>query len=82
MPIMPIITETKPNTLPTGGYNNYFVHEKDLPLLPPYLRDVPETREEVRCDTEGHWPEWLDGSFLRLGILARCLVNRVWHDFH
>ncbi|KAI9170552.1 retinal pigment epithelial membrane family protein [Paramyrothecium foliicola] len=49
------------------AYNNYFVPEEDLKYLPPYLRDVPETPEEVECQTTGVWPVWLHGSFLRVG---------------
>jgi torulene dioxygenase len=46
-------------------YNTYFVPEEDLIYLPPYLRDVPETPEEVECETNGTWPPWLNGSFVR-----------------
>jgi torulene dioxygenase len=46
-------------------YNNYFVPEKDLQYVPPYLRDVPETVDEVECSTAGRWPTWLEGTFLR-----------------
>ena len=47
------------------SYNNYFVREEDLKYVPPYLRDVPETPREVECVTEGKWPNWLEGTFLR-----------------
>ncbi|KAI1841213.1 hypothetical protein JX265_013172 [Neoarthrinium moseri] len=50
------------------GYNQYFVEKKDLKYLPPYLLDVPETREEVICTTTGTWPTWLAGQFIRVGI--------------
>ncbi|KAI6778191.1 retinal pigment epithelial membrane family protein [Emericellopsis cladophorae] len=48
-------------------YNTYFVPEEDLIYLLPYLRDVPETPEEIECVTNGTWPPWLDGSFVRVG---------------
>ncbi|CAK7198349.1 hypothetical protein SEUCBS139899_001010 [Sporothrix eucalyptigena] len=48
-------------------YNNYFVPEKDLKYVPPYFRDVAETPQEVKCTTAGIWPEWLDGTFVRMG---------------
>ena len=59
--IMASATETQ------NPYNNYFVPEKDLKYVPPYLRDVPETTDEVQCPTTGTWPTWLEGSFLRMG---------------
>ncbi|KAL6416054.1 retinal pigment epithelial membrane family protein [Ilyonectria robusta] len=49
-------------------YNNYFVSEKDLKYVPPYLRDVPETPNEVQCPTKGAWPTWLEGTFVRVGM--------------
>lgn len=52
-------------TAPQVPYNNYFVPEDDLKYVPPYLRDVPETTEEVKCATGGTWPTWLEGTFLR-----------------
>lgn len=47
-------------------YNKYFVPEEDLKYLPPYLRDVPETREEIKCQISGAWPKWLEGTLIRL----------------
>ncbi|KAH8671769.1 carotenoid oxygenase [Tricladium varicosporioides] len=55
---------------PTGQrapYNNYWVNEEDLKYVPPYLRDVPETPEEVICVTQGKWPDWMSGNFMRVG---------------
>lgn len=52
-------------TAPKARYNNYFVPESDLKYVPPYLRDVPETPEEVKCATAGTWPSWLEGTFVR-----------------
>jgi torulene dioxygenase len=49
------------------AYNNYFIGLKDLKYVPPYLRDVPETPTEIACVTQGQWPEWLKGSFMRVG---------------
>lgn len=49
----------------TASYNCYFVPEQDLKYVPPYLRDVPETPQEVKCQTRGTWPGWLEGTFLR-----------------
>jgi torulene dioxygenase len=46
-------------------YNNYFVGEKDLKYVPPYLKDSPETPKEVECETEGAWPKWVNGTFMR-----------------
>lgn len=46
-------------------YNNYFVKEEDLQYVPPYLRDVPETTQEVKCSTTGSWPTWLEGTLIR-----------------
>lgn len=54
---------------PEGGYNNYFVGLEDLKYLPPYLRNVPETPQEVICATKGTWPAWLKGSFVRYVFL-------------
>ncbi|KAH6692236.1 carotenoid oxygenase [Plectosphaerella plurivora] len=54
-------------TAPNVPYNNYFIPEKDLKYVPPYLRDVPETTEEVKCESAGTWPSWLEGTFLRIG---------------
>ncbi|KAH8881041.1 hypothetical protein GQ53DRAFT_889010 [Thozetella sp. PMI_491] len=54
-------------TTPNALYNNYFVKEADLKYVPPYLRDTPETREEVKCATAGNWPQWLCGTFVRIG---------------
>ncbi|KAL8375618.1 hypothetical protein RB595_006948 [Gaeumannomyces hyphopodioides] len=51
----------------TAHYNNYFVPEEDLKYVPPYLSDVPETPQEVKCQTKGTWPDWLEGTFLRVG---------------
>ncbi|KAF3399574.1 Retinoid isomerohydrolase [Talaromyces pinophilus] len=48
-------------------YNNYFVGEKDLKYVPPYFRDTPETTSEVDCVIKGVWPEWLNGTFVRIG---------------
>jgi torulene dioxygenase len=47
------------------GYNKYFVPEKDLKYVPPYLGNTPETTEEVKCPIIGHWPKWLDGTLIR-----------------
>ncbi|KAJ3456149.1 hypothetical protein MRS44_016172 [Fusarium solani] len=49
------------------GYNKYFVPEKDLKYVPPYLGNTPETTEEVKCPIIGHWPKWLDGTLIRMG---------------
>ncbi|EXA32384.1 hypothetical protein FOVG_16430 [Fusarium oxysporum f. sp. pisi HDV247] len=49
------------------SYNSYFVHEKDLKYVPPYIKDVPETPNEVECRTSGPWPTWLEGTLLRIG---------------
>ncbi|KIX09239.1 uncharacterized protein Z518_00318 [Rhinocladiella mackenziei CBS 650.93] len=48
-------------------YNNYFITEDNLKYVPPYFRDVPDTPQEVKCWTKGTWPDWLDGSFVRIG---------------
>ncbi|KAH8588843.1 carotenoid oxygenase [Bisporella sp. PMI_857] len=48
-------------------YNSYFVEEKDLKYVPPYLRDVPETNEQVKCVTKGIWPKWVSGTLMRVG---------------
>lgn len=47
------------------GFNQYFLPEEDLKYLPPYLRDVPETPNEVECQVSGTWPSWLHGTFVR-----------------
>lgn len=47
------------------GYNKYFVPEKDLKYVPPYLGNTPETTEEVKCPIVGDWPKWLDGTLIR-----------------
>ena len=47
------------------GYNNYFVNLEDLNYVPPYLKDVAETPEAVKCSVEGQWPTWLQGTFMR-----------------
>ncbi|KAL3475742.1 carotenoid oxygenase [Aspergillus californicus] len=52
----------------TKRYNNYFVPEKDLKYVPPYLRDVSETPKEAQCPTKGRWPTWIEGTFLRVGM--------------
>lgn len=49
------------------AYNNYWVSLKDMKYVPPYLRDVPETPNEMTCVTKGQWPTWLKGSFMRIG---------------
>ncbi|KAH7304642.1 carotenoid oxygenase [Rhexocercosporidium sp. MPI-PUGE-AT-0058] len=49
------------------AYNNYWVGQKDLKYVPPYLRDVPETPNQCTCVTQGQWPAWLKGSFMRIG---------------
>ena len=46
-------------------FNDHFVPEENIKYLPPYLRDVPETPEPIKCPTSGSWPEWLHGDFLR-----------------
>ncbi|KAF2846696.1 hypothetical protein T440DRAFT_540728 [Plenodomus tracheiphilus IPT5] len=55
-----MVAEQKPR-----GYNWYSVTEKDFEYAPPYLRDVPETPQEVECKLTGTWPSWIHGSFLR-----------------
>ncbi|KAL0933655.1 retinal pigment epithelial membrane family protein [Colletotrichum truncatum] len=52
---------------PALGYNQYFLPEEDLKYLPPYLRDVRETPNEIECKTTGAWPSWLHGTFIRVG---------------
>ncbi|KAF6836466.1 retinal pigment epithelial membrane family protein [Colletotrichum musicola] len=49
------------------GFNQYFLPEEDLKYLPPYLRDVPETPNEVECQVSGTMPSWLRGTFVRVG---------------
>ncbi|KAF5695585.1 beta-carotene 15,15 monooxygenase [Fusarium globosum] len=49
------------------SYNSYLIHEKDLKYVPPYLKDVPETPNEVEYRTPGSWPTWLGGTLLRIG---------------
>ena len=46
-------------------FHDHIVTDKDVVYLPPYLRNVPETPEPVRCPTSGNWPEWLHGDFMR-----------------
>ncbi|KAN0119154.1 Carotenoid oxygenase [Hyaloscypha variabilis] len=38
-----------------------------MKYVPPYLKDVPETTNEMACVTKGAWPTWLQGSFMRTG---------------
>lgn len=52
-------TETK------NAYNKFFVPEEDLKYVPPYFRDTIETPTEVKCQTTGTWPAWLEGTFVR-----------------
>ncbi|KAF7517656.1 hypothetical protein G7054_g13739 [Neopestalotiopsis clavispora] len=66
----PTITEPTANSTSfnqTKHYNNYFVPEGDLKYVPPYFRDTPETINEVTCPTQGEWPSWLSGTFMRIG---------------
>ncbi|CCT63302.1 uncharacterized protein FFUJ_00065 [Fusarium fujikuroi IMI 58289] len=46
----------------------YFVTEDKLKYLPPYLQGVCETPNEVECKTSGVWPDWVNGSFIRMGV--------------
>ncbi|SCV33765.1 uncharacterized protein FFB14_04683 [Fusarium fujikuroi] len=46
----------------------YFVTEDKLKYLPPYLQGVCETSNEVECKTSGVWPDWVNGSFIRMGV--------------
>ncbi|TVY92747.1 Beta,beta-carotene 9',10'-oxygenase [Lachnellula willkommii] len=55
------------SSLQQKPYNNYFVSENDLKYVPPYFRDTPETTTEVSCVTKGVWPEWVNGTFVRIG---------------
>lgn len=60
----------------TKGYNNYFVSEKELKYLPPYFRDTAETPEEAKCEVQGTWPEWLEGTFVRLVSSILLFIER------
>ncbi|RBR22565.1 hypothetical protein FVER53590_00042 [Fusarium verticillioides] len=46
----------------------YFVTEEKLKYLPPYLQGVGETVSEVECNTSGVWPDWVKGTFIRMGV--------------
>ncbi|KAF5691955.1 retinal pigment epithelial membrane family [Fusarium denticulatum] len=46
----------------------YFVTEEKLKYLPPYLQGVGETLNEVECNTSGVWPDWINGTFIRMGV--------------
>ncbi|KAF5983801.1 retinal pigment epithelial membrane family [Fusarium coicis] len=46
----------------------YFVTEEKLKYLPPYLQGVGETPNEVECNTSGVWPDWVNGTFIRMGV--------------
>ncbi|KAF5963532.1 beta-carotene 15,15'-monooxygenase [Fusarium bulbicola] len=46
----------------------YFVTEDKLKYLLPYLQGVPETPNELECKTSGVWPDWVNGTFVRMGV--------------
>ncbi|CUM49439.1 uncharacterized protein AC631_05790 [Debaryomyces fabryi] len=48
--------------------NQYFVDYDTLKkYVPPYFNDADQTPEPVLCETEGEWPSWIKGSFVRVG---------------
>ncbi|KAI1338569.1 carotenoid oxygenase [Xylariaceae sp. FL0016] len=48
--------------------NFYFVKEDDAKYAPPCFQNTGETREEVECQLQGDWPNWLQGTFMRVGL--------------
>jgi torulene dioxygenase len=59
------MASAKVQSAPKAPYNNYWVGLEDMKYVPPYLKDVPETTNEMACVTKGAWPTWLQGSFMR-----------------
>jgi hypothetical protein len=62
-----------------AGYNNYFLNLEDLKYLPPYLRNVSDTPQEVICETKGCWPAWLKGSFVR--YVSLISNSSIWDQY-
>ncbi|VUC31314.1 unnamed protein product [Clonostachys rosea] len=45
--------------------NVRYCSEEEIQFLPPYFKNTGDTPEPVLCRTEGRWPEWLSGTFVR-----------------